>query len=153
MAPVWWKTNDFLAGEQRFELMKSRRSRRPFRTWMHTFDLTVKGFYQFYFYCLAYEITITWPKCILVCSINVTWCKINVKCGYSSSKNRSDMALHVLLAVVEYLLILFITQAFALDQITKNYAQLFLLHTPSSLRKTVGKTVTDSGYAYVIQWF
>ena len=35
-----------------------------------TFDLTVEVFYPFYFYCLAYEITVTWPKCTLVCLID-----------------------------------------------------------------------------------
>ena len=86
MAPVEWKANDFLAGEHHFEpmleLMKSGHSQPLFRTKKYTFDLAVEVFCQFYFYCLAYEITVTWPKCILVCSITVTWYKINVECGH-----------------------------------------------------------------------
>ena len=79
MAPVEWKTIDFLAGEQCFELMlelmKSHHSKRLFRTKKSTFDLAVEVFYPFYLYRLEYEITITWPKFILVCSIAVTWCE------------------------------------------------------------------------------
>ena len=63
MAPVEWKTNDFLAGGHRFELMlelmKSRHSRLLFRTKKRTFDLAVEVFYPLYFYCSAHEITIT----------------------------------------------------------------------------------------------
>ena len=43
----------------------------------------------------TYKTTITWPKCILVCQITVTWCRINVECGYLSEngciKIRTDL--------------------------------------------------------------
>ena len=38
---------------------ETRRSQRLFRTEKRTFDLAVEVFNPFYFYCLAYEITIT----------------------------------------------------------------------------------------------
>ena len=83
---------DFRTEKQRFErmleLLKSRQHQQLLRAKKNTFDLVVVLFYPSYFYCFAYEI-ITWPKCILVCSITVMWCKINVECGYLF-ENRCD---------------------------------------------------------------
>ena len=63
MAPVERKTMDFLPENNRFEqvleLRKSRQSQRHFGTKNRAVDLDVDMFYLFYFYCFAYEITVT----------------------------------------------------------------------------------------------
>ena len=51
--------------ELMLELMKSQhRAKKSFRTKKQMFHLAVEAFYQFYFYCLGNEITITLPECI-----------------------------------------------------------------------------------------
>ena len=42
---------------------------------------------RLYFYCFAYKITITWPKCILVCSITIEIC-VECSCLFENGCNR-----------------------------------------------------------------
>ena len=70
MAPVERKTIDFLAGEQRFELMleqmKSRHSQRLSRTKKRTFDLAVKDFVP--------SVSIVLRTKLLSHDLNAFWC-------------------------------------------------------------------------------